>query len=432
MTTTLNANPENFLNSDAPAVAPEGIGGLASHYNSQGELCLGLARDPLLTQVKADYERPFYIYDLQGLRARAKLYRQSVATAKSFYAVKANTNREILRVLHEEGFGCDVVSGGELERALDAGFLPQQIVFSGVGKTLSEVRLAFERGIYQINAESVPELLRLQQIAALKLSSSKNPLRVALRYNPDVNVNTHKYISTGLKENKFGMADEELTEALLLFANGQFPDLTLVGLSMHLGSQIRELDSIQEGLRRLVQKTGDLQSRFSTIDTLDVGGGLGIDYHSDSFESELTMLKTYGQILKTEIPKNLQAETEPGRILVARSGALIAQVQYVKIRNDRRFLVLDAGMNHLMRPALYQAHHRVQPLKINSAKVQKYDVVGPICESSDVFGRNFTMNEVKEGDFVAILDAGAYGHSMANTYNLHQMPEERFLSPASI
>ncbi len=425
----MNSVPPASTNASANSTMNLSTGGdlkaLASHYNSQGELKLGLSSTPLLKMIDG-YERPFYLYDLKGLRARAKIYAQHTRSAKSFFAIKANANREILKVLREEGLGCDVVSGGELEVALNAGFKADEIVFSGVGKTLAEVKLAFQKGIHQINAESVPELVRLQKVASSQPAGAQ--MRVALRYNPDVNVHTHKYISTGLKENKFGMADEELSEALALFQNGQLPNLTFVGLSMHLGSQILDVSSVRDGVKRLVQKSVELRSQFSTVDIIDIGGGIGIDYRSDSYQAELTLLKIYEDILTTEIPSSFKAEAEPGRILVARSGVLISQVQYIKIRNDRTFVVLDAGMNHLMRPALYQAVHRVLPLQKRSSSVRRYDIVGPICESTDVFARDFEMSEVVEGDFVALMDAGAYGRSMSSGYNQHHLPEEKFLA----
>ncbi len=405
------------------------VNNVAQAYQYKQELLhLGNSETPIADTAK-DYKSPYYLYDLRGVQDRCRLYLEATKNVQSFFAIKANANGRVLKVLREAGLGCDVVSGGELKRAIEFGFSPGKIVFSGVGKTTSEIEEALRAKVLQLNAESVPELLRIQQIA---LRLGRNGVRVALRYNPDVDAKTHKYISTGLRENKFGLADEELAEAVALFQAKSLPNLELTGLSMHLGSQLTDANVLREGVQKLVKKATTLREKFPDLKVVDIGGGLGIDYESPSFAKEHALIKEYKNILSTEVGDgSWQLQAEPGRFLVGRFSCLVGQVQYIKVRSDRQFVVLDCGMNHLMRPALYQATHRLMPLRVKAedqAAAQVYDVVGPICESTDVFLRQVKLPRMREGDLVAIMDTGAYGFTLANQYNLHALPEERFLT----
>lgn len=382
------------------------------------ELCLGPLKKSL-GSLTVNYMRPVYVYDLDFIAARYQAMTRALQKTRLFFAVKANPNVEVLQKLKALGAGADVVSLGEIKRALEAGFSPQDIVYSGVGKTKHEISEALKLGILQINVESLPELERIGDIAR----DLKTKAAVAFRLNPDVSIQTHPYIATGLKDNKFGM---ELTQIpALLEALQKFEGaVELVGVSLHLGSQMLEFSGYEEALRKLKQVYLDLQKQAPTLRKFDFGGGLGIFYDRLDLELEESLLQDYARItleVLGDLPCELQSE--PGRWLVGHSGVLLAQVQYVKKTSEKTFLVLDSGMNHLLRPSLYEARHSILPLKkaVNTFVV---DVVGPICESADVFAKAMTLGEVKEGDFVAILDAGAYGYSMASIYNLQELPWE--------
>ncbi|WII70837.1 diaminopimelate decarboxylase [Bdellovibrio sp. 22V] len=382
------------------------------------ELCLGPLKKPLLP-LCANYMRPIYVYDLDFLSARFKTMSQHLKGVRLFYAMKANSNPEILQQLKKLGAGADVVSLGEIKRALESGFSVQDIVYSGVGKTRHEITEALKLGIYQINVESLPEL---ERIGALARSLNKKT-SIALRLNPDIDIKTHPYIATGLKDNKFGMElglIPELIKTLKSYADC----IELVGVSLHLGSMMMEFSGYQEALLKLKSVFVELQKEFSTLKRFDFGGGLGIFYDRLDLELEESLLKDYAKItLETLGDLNCELQSEPGRWLVGHCGALITQVQYIKKTKDKTFVIVDAGMNHLIRPSLYEADHLILPLKKASAEM-KADIVGPICESSDFFAKDRTLGSVSEGDFVAVLDSGAYGYSMASIYNLQELPLE--------
>lgn len=382
------------------------------------ELCLGPLKKPLLP-LCANYMRPIYVYDLDFVAQRYQAMTKVLPGTRVFYAMKANPNVEVLQKLKHLGAGADVVSLGEIKRALESGFSPQDIVYSGVGKTRHEISEALTLGIYQINVESLPEL---ERIGAMARSLGKRA-SVALRLNPDIDIKTHPYIATGLKDNKFGM-ELSLIPDLVKCLQTYSDSLELVGISLHLGSQMLEFSGYQEALKRLKTVYVDLQKKFDTLTRFDFGGGLGIFYDRLDVELEESLLKDYANItLETLGDLQCELQTEPGRWLVGHCGTLIAQVQYVKKTSAKTFVIVDAGMNHLIRPSLYEAEHLIFPLK-KTMEVMKADIVGPICESSDFFAKERTLGKVQEGDFVAIMDSGAYGYSMASLYNLQELPLE--------
>lgn len=368
---------------------------------------------------------PFYLYDIDAMRSRARKLKSAYPGLEVHYAMKANGSLRVLRTFREEGTGVDTVSGGEIRLAFRAGFQAHDVIFSGVGKTRQELELAIGLGIKQINVESPQELVR---IVALAKASGRRP-KIAFRVNPDVDAKTHPYITTGFRENKFGMGESffpELREILRCAGDA----VELVGLTLHIGSQLQDLRPLEDAIGITLQAYRAFQADGFKMQTLDVGGGLGIPYKEDHTipSRDLALLDGYGALLARALKGfNGRVLCEPGRILVGSSGTLVSEVQYVKETPFRNFLIVNTGMHHLMRPALYQAHHRVLPLAENNERqIQRYDVVGPICESSDVIGKDRELREVRQGEFLAIADAGAYGFSMANNYNEHALPEELF------
>lgn len=363
---------------------------------------------------------PLYLYSWPAMEERVKWYRDSFPRAKICYALKANPNPELLKRLARQGIGADVVSGGELERALTAGIKARDIVFSGVGKSFQELELAVASGIGQVNVESLPELQRLAGLCRQK----KAKVRVALRLNPEVDVNTHKYIATGGRENKFGLDWVQIAEAVQILRT-HANELQFHGLAMHVGSQLLELEPVFQAARRLVEIFLRLRQEGWPLQSLDFGGGLGINYQKNETDEDRSHLRNYAEGLK-QILKTVDAELvlEPGRFLVARAGVLLTQVEYVKPTPHRLFVIVNSGMNHLLRPALYQARHRIMAVEESGREMVTCDVVGPICESSDVLGVGCQLPQPREGDWLALLDTGAYGYSMASTYNLRPLPEE--------
>lgn len=382
------------------------------------ELCLGPMKKPLMPLVM-NYMRPIYVYDLDFIAQRFQAMAKALKNVRLFYAMKANSNPGVLSKLKSLGAGADVVSLGEIKRALECGFQPQDIVYSGVGKTKFEISEALKLGIYQINVESLPELERIGKLAR----EMGKKAQVALRLNPDVDIKTHPYIATGLKDNKFGM-ELSLIPALISCLKNYADSISLVGVSLHLGSQMLEFSGYEEALQKLKKVYLDLKKDFPELKKFDFGGGLGIFYDRVDLALEESLLQQYAKItLETLSDLNCELQSEPGRWLVAHCGALITQVQYIKETSAKTFVIVDAGMNHLIRPSLYEASHRIEPLlKGTSAMVA--DVVGPICESSDFFAKDRSLTTVKEGDFLAVMDSGAYGYSMASVYNLQELPLE--------
>lgn len=360
----------------------------------------------------AELRTPFYYYDTALLQQTLEAIRSQVAdrpTWKVHYAVKANHNPVLLRQIAAAGLGADCVSGGEVQAALDAGFAPEGIVFAGVGKADWEILLGLEKGIGRFNVESVAELRIIAELAAQKGLIAP----VSLRVNPDIGAHTLSGITTGLAENKFGIyhgqVEEVIREVLAL------PSLRFCGLHFHIGSQILEMADFGALCNRINDLCSRLERRRLPVGDLNVGGGLGIDYGHPN-HLPLADFPAYFNTFKRLLPPKYPVHFELGRSVVGPCGTLISRVLYVKEGLARQFAILDAGMNDLIRPALYHASHRIEDLSSDGPE-QAYDVVGPVCESSDVFGKAVILNECHRGDFVAIRSAGAYGESMASHYN---------------
>ncbi len=387
-----------------------------------GKLCVVHKADRVsLLSLAQKIHRPVYVYDLNGILDRLVFFKKCVAPARVYYAMKANAHPAILKALYAQNIGVDVVSGGEIALARKMGF--SDIVFSGVGKTTQDITLALKENISQFNVESVSELKRIAYLA----KQTGKQARVAFRINPNINVHTHPYITTGLKENKFGLEEEHLPVLRdILLKHTSY--VSLCGLALHIGSQAQDLEPLKVSIQKVKYLYQELQKDFN-LQTFDVGGGLGIDYKkSFDIASDNKIIKEYGQYLQ-QIACDFKGQvlTEPGRIIVGRFGCLIGQVQYIKYNARKNFVILNTGTHHLMRPCLYQAYHHIVPLlesDTTKGEGKVYDVVGPICESSDVLGRDRVFYNLKEGDFMAVLDAGAYGRVMACTYNAHPLPEE--------
>ncbi len=380
----------------------------------------GLALD--LPSLAAEKAQVLYVYDLDEIAIRVTALQQAFASSKMslHYAMKANSNPQILQLMAQLGCGADTVSGGEIKLALQAGIPSDKIIFSGVGKTKQEIRFAIEQNIKQINVESVPELRRIGEIA----SALGQKASVAFRLNPDVNPDTHPYITTGFRENKFGLGEETIAE-LVAILRQYSAHLCLKGITLHIGSQLLDLASLEEAIEKTIPIYKRIQSLGFQLERFDIGGGLGVNYDSESSAREFSLIEHYGRTaIRLLSPLGCEILLEPGRILVARAGILIGEIQYIKSNPSKTFAILNTGMHHLLRPALYQAKHRVLPLVQRQRPQIRYDVVGPICESSDFLARDLPLAELEAGDFLAIADAGAYGFSMASFYNAHQLPLE--------
>jgi len=364
-----------------------------------------------------DLETPFYYYNLALLEQSLETCRDA-ADKFGFhvhYALKANFNEQVLEAIRKIGFGADCVSGNEVKKAIDLGFDPQKVVFAGVGKADKEIIEALNSDIYCFNVESVQELEIINGLAA-KLGKNA---QVALRINPNVDAHTHQYITTGLEENKFGINQWELNACIEQLKACKH--LNLIGIHFHIGSQITNL----EVFKSLCLKVNELNAWFADhgyqLKVLNVGGGLGVDYHAPD-ENPINDFESYFAIFNQFLERRNDQEVhfELGRALVAQCGSLISRILYVKNGLKKNFLVLDAGMTELMRPALYQAYHKIENISSVSSKKVKYDVVGPICESTDCFGKEVELPESLRGDLIAIRTAGAYGEVMASGYNLRE------------
>jgi diaminopimelate decarboxylase len=363
---------------------------------------------------------PFYYYDLEVLKNTLNQVKQ-VSEKYNFivhYATKANSNTEILNIIQSYGLGADCVSGNEIKKAMKCGFASKDIVFAGVGKSDKEINIALDADIFCFNCESLQEMEVINELAIAK----KKTARIALRINPNVNANTHKYITTGLEENKFGINLWELENVMEALKG--LNNLELIGLHFHIGSQITDLNSFKSLCTRINEIQTWFVSHKIKIENINVGGGLGVDYH----EPDANMIADFESYFKLfndflELRPNQKVHFELGRAITAQCGTLITKVLYIKKGVNTNFVILDAGMTELMRPALYQAYHKIENLtqsKIQNPKslIVKYDIVGPICESSDCFGKAVSLPETFRGDIIAIRTAGAYGEVMANDYNL--------------
>ena len=360
---------------------------------------------------------PFYLYSAATLRRHFQVFDQSFGDLPHLvcYAVKANSNLAVLRLLAREGAGADIVSGGELYRALKAGIPPQKIVFSGVGKTAKEIKAALKAGILMFNVESLGELKLISRLA--KAMGKKAP--IAVRINPDVDPKTHPYISTGLKKNKFGLDLETAYEAYLLAKED--PHLEIVGVDCHIGSQLTEVSPFVEALRRVKAFLERLARVGISVKYLDLGGGLGIVYGKEAPPPP----EAYAQALMEELgdlPVTLILE--PGRVLVGNAGILVTKVLYFKETPAKKFVIVDAGMNDLLRPAFYEAYHEIVPVSLKKRPKVVADVVGPICETGDFLARDRELPLPRPGELLAVMSAGAYGFVMASNYNSRPRPPE--------
>lgn len=369
-------------------------------------------------------QTPFYYYNTDLLKATLSAINTEVSKYDNYhvhYAVKANTNPTILGIIKDAGLGADCVSGGEIEAALKAGFAPEKIVFAGVGKSDWEITLALEAGISCFNVESIPELENINEIA----KGMNKIASIALRINPNVDAHTHSYITTGLSENKFGI-DISLVDKVLDKLS-ELKNVKLNGLHFHFGSQITDMDSF----RSLAIRVNEIQElfyrRMIIVESINVGGGLGIDYQNPDKNAIPTFHEYFETFRKHLALRPIQQlHFELGRSVVCQCGSLISKVLYVKEGIDKKFVILDAGMTELIRPALYQAYHKIENITADSSKKDIYDVVGPICESSDCFGKAIELPETKRGDIFAIRSAGAYGEIMASQYNCRRLPKSYF------
>ncbi|SRR5579871_479515 len=385
-----------------------------------------------LTRLAERYGTPLYVYSAAAIRQRLDAFEKAFRGAPHTicYSVKANSNLHLLRQLAREGCGFDVVSGGELQRVLAvAPRAAKQTVFSGVGKTREEMAAALRAGILLFNLESESELRALAETAA----AMRTAARIALRVNPDVAADTHPYISTGLHKHKFGLP---IAQARALYAKAAQNDrLQVAGVSVHIGSQIKDVAPFGEALARVADLVRDLRADGHRIEYVDAGGGLGIDYDKPQrdFASHAA---SYARVI-TRALRGLKVHLllEPGRAIAGPSGILLTRVLYRKRNDGKRFLIVDAAMNDLIRPSLYGAHHQIAPVRLSSGafnETETTDVVGPVCETGDFFARNREMPAAEEGDLLVILDAGAYGMVLASNYNTRPRPAEVLISGKSV
>jgi len=363
---------------------------------------------------------PFYYYDTALLRETLRAINRELARHEAFemhYAVKANANPRVLGIIAQAGLGADCVSGGEIRAAVQAGFPAGKIVYAGVGKSDWEINLSLDKDIFCFNVESIPELEIINQLAEAKGKTA----RVAFRINPDVGAHTHANITTGLAENKFGIAMRDM-ESVIEEAAGM-RHVRFIGLHFHIGSQILDMGDFEALCNRVNELQEQLDRHRIRVDNINVGGGLGIDYlHPNRIPVPdfKAYFDTYARHLRLREGQKLHFEL--GRAVVGQMGSLITRTLYVKQGTHKQFAIVDAGMTDLIRPALYQAYHKIENITSDEAE-ETYDVVGPICESSDVFGKAVDINKVKRGDLIALRSAGAYGEIMASQYNCRELPK---------
>lgn len=377
------------------------------HFNYRdGQLC---AEDVKVADIAAEHGTPCYVYSRATLERHWHAFNDAIGEQDHLvcYAIKANSNLAILNLFARLGSGFDIVSRGELERVLRAGGDPQKIVFSGVGKTGDEIRYALDIGIRCFNVESEAELERLQDIAA----DMNTMAPVSLRVNPDVDAQTHPYISTGLKENKFGI-DVETAERVYLCAAGM-PNIDVQGIDCHIGSQLLTLSPFIDALDRLLNLAEKLETQGVRIRHLDIGGGLGVNYKDDQPPQPAEYMQ---QLFADERLRKYEILIEPGRAIAANAGVLVTAVEYLKHADYKNFAVVDAAMNDLLRPSLYSAWQAIIPVQPREGDAKFYDVVGPICETGDFLGKERELN-IAAGDLLAIRSAGAYGFTMSSNYN---------------
>ncbi len=383
------------------------------------------AEDVSLLDIAAEVGTPFYCYSTATLERHYSVFADAFADIDALvcYAMKANSNQAVLKTLARLGAGADVVSEGELRRALAAGIPAEKIVFSGVGKTAREMDFALQAGIHCFNVESEPELELLSERA----QAAGKAAPISLRINPDVDAKTHRKISTGKAENKFGIALARAREAYRHAAD--LPGLKIVGVDTHIGSQITELQPFDDAIRLLVDLVGQLQADGHAIEHIDVGGGLGIPYRIDNAPPPLP--DAYAEMVRRRLkPLGLKVIFEPGRLIAGNAGILVSQVVHLKEGDAKNFLIVDAAMNDLIRPTLYDAFHDIRPVVEQPADAPRMnvDVVGPVCETGDYLGNDRDLPKMKAGDLICVSTAGAYGAVQAGTYNTRLLVPEVLVS----
>ena len=387
------------------------------HYqNSQlhaGSLPLG----PLL----AEFGSPLYVYDAVEIRARCQTLLQLFAPLNPHfhYSVKANSNLSLLRLLHQQGLGFDIVSGGELARLQAAGIDSAEVGFAGVGKTAAEIEQALHADVNFFNVESAGELAQISRLA----ERLNKPAQVLLRLNPNVDAKTHKFITTGKAINKFGLNFEAAAHLCDAYAANLW--VRIAGFHMHIGSQIKTIGPYLTATQRMLDFIAERRAKGQSVERLNLGGGFGIDYEGE-MDQAFPLSAFAAALIPLLAGQDLQIVFEPGRSLIARAGVLLTTVQYVKQSGDKSFIIVDSGMHHLIRPALYGGWHKVWPVSLTASTetMSKADVVGPICESTDFLAQDRHLPPVQPGDALAVFDVGAYGAVMASNYNTHPRPAE--------
>ncbi|MBN2419368.1 MAG: diaminopimelate decarboxylase [Deltaproteobacteria bacterium] len=375
-------------------------------YKDQDLYC----EDKKISEIADEVKTPFYLYSYATLERHFRVFNEAFNGMDHItcFSMKSNSNGAILRLFSRAGGGVDIVSGGELYRALRAGVSPEKIVYSGVGKTAEEIEYALKSNILMFNAESSQEIVRLNEVAGRMGKKA----RIAIRVNPDVDPQTHPYISTGLKENKFGIdinrSFDEYVKA------SKMENIEVTGVSCHIGSQLTKVTPFVDALKKVKELIARLGNAGIGIKNLDLGGGLGVTYNDE----KPPLPEDYAAALKEILGSmNLTLILEPGRVIMANSCILVAKVLYTKSNEDKNFTIVDAAMNDLARPSLYGSYHSIKPVRMDSADIINMDIVGPICESGDFLAKNREIPSLKQGDLIAVMSAGAYGFSMSSTYN---------------
>ena len=375
------------------------------------------AENVAISDIAKQVGTPFYCYSNTAITQNFQDYQQAFSEQDTLicYAVKANGNQAVLSTLAKLGSGADVVSEGEIRRARAAGIPADKIVYSGVAKIESEITYALSQGIFQFNVESEPELELISQVAT-RLNTTA---AIAFRINPDVCANTHAKISTGKAENKFGVP---ISKARLAYKQAaSLPNIKVQGVDVHIGSQLTQLAPFEEAYKRIAQLVTDLREDGHEITVIDIGGGLGITYSDEVIPSK----QEYAAVAKAQLGHlACKVIVEPGRSLLGNAGISVSSVVLIKTGEERQFMMLDAGMNDLIRPSMYDAHHEILAVNTTNASQKVYDVVGPVCETGDTFSKNRQVNESKSGDLIAIMSCGAYGAVMASTYNTRMLAPE--------
>ena len=375
-------------------------------YKDQELYC----EDTKISEIAQEVKTPFYLYSYATLERHFRVFDDAFNGIEHItcFSMKSNSNGAILKLFSQAGGGVDIVSGGELYRSLKAGVSADKIVYSGVGKTAEEIEYALKSGILMFNAESPQEIIKLNEVAG----STGKKARIAIRVNPDVDPQTHPYISTGLKKNKFGIDINESFEEYMKAS--KLDNIEVTGVSCHIGSQLTKVSPFVDALNKVKELIARLETAGIKIKNLDLGGGLGVTYNDE----KPPLPDEYADALKKTLGNmGLTLILEPGRVIMANSGILVTKVLYTKANEEKNFAVVDAAMNDLARPSLYGSYHSIKPVKMDSLDIINVDIVGPICESGDFLAKNREMPSLKQGDLLAVMSAGAYGFSMSSTYN---------------